>query len=490
MTFACLGTPIIAAAQQASGPSPVTPVKTTAVALRTLDSAPAKTVVRPEFRPLRFDETWPRIDGPSRTWNDALKHILLASHDYAWLTLGGSLRWRTESVRDYQFVPTANMQDDFSLSRTLLHADLHVGPARGPYARAFAEFRDAQGFNRTLPGGVRSSEQDRSDWQNAFVEGGWNATGLRLGRQDVALGRERLVGISDWANSRRSFQGIRAFSRIGPVAIDLLDAHVMAVRSDLSNRPDSTTRFRYLAVGSAADAAARRTVVPSAWQLYVIQLDAVLGARHERTTYGSRAQWKAPVFGASGTQASFEVEGAAQRGWQGAKDIDAWFLATEAQLAFRLVRFTPTLTAAYDRASGDRDAADNTNGTFTALYASAHPNGGIADAFGRGNLAELRGGVTADATSWLQLGLVTRSFARLELADGVYSKQNTLFRAASGSSARDVGAETDFTATVKIGRNLRVLGGIAEVDPGRFLRETPGGGGVQRFSFLSTSFTF
>ncbi|MBI3568557.1 MAG: alginate export family protein [Gemmatimonadetes bacterium] len=445
---------------------------------------------RPEFRPLRFDEQWPDLSGARQGWNDALKHIPLAPHDLAWVTFGGQLRWREESVRDFQFFAAPTMQNDFGVSRTLLSGDLHVGTATGPYLRGFAEMRDAQGYDRRLPGGVRSNEEDRHDWQNSFVEGGWGATGIRLGRQDVILGRERLVGISDWTNSRRSFDGLRVQSVLGPLAFDVLDAHVMAVRMDLPNRPDSTTRFRYIAVGAAQTATARRSFVPATWQLYVLQLDAVLGPRHERTTYGSTAQWKAPVFGASGAQASFEYEAAEQRGWQGDKVINAWFFATEAQVVFRRAPGAPTLIAGYDKASGDKDPNDTQAGTFTALYASAHSHGGIADVFGRGNLAELRGGVTADAASWLDLGLVTRSFSRVELADGVYNKQNTLFRAASGNTARDVGVETDFTATVKLGRNLRLLGGIAEVDPGRFMKQTPGGGGVQRFSFAGTTITF
>ena len=456
---------------------------------RTTVRSPA-TYVRPEFRPVRYEEDWKRNPGVRASWDDALKHIALLPDDMAWLTVGGAFRWREESVRDYQFVSAAGMQDDFAVSRTTLHGDLHVVSNAGPYARAFAEFRDAQGYNRSLPGGVRITDADRHDWQNAFVEGGWGPTGLRWGRQDVNIGRERLVGIADWINARRAFEGVRAFTTIGPVAIDLMDAHVVAVRIDLPNRPDSTTRFRYLTVGSPAEAAPRRTFMPALWQLYVLQLDALIGPRHERSTYGTRLMWKAPVPELAGAVASFEFEGAGQRGWQGAKSINAWFVATDAQLAFRQIRFAPAISAGYDVASGTKDPAGTVNGTFTALYASAHSHGGMADVFGRGNLAERRVGVSAEPRSWLQLGLVTRRFSRVELADGMYSKANTLFRAASGSTARELGAETDFSATVKVGRFIRLQGGIAEVDPGAFLLETPGGAHVERFSFVGTTLAF
>lgn len=443
-----------------------------------------------EFRPVRFEEQLSVAPTGLPTWDQSLKHIALAPGDLAWISVAGSERWREERVRAYQFSSAPSMQNDFSTSRTLLSADLHAGTATGPYARGFAEFRDAQGYDRTLPGGVRTNELDRHDWQDAFVEGGWGGTGVRWGRQDVNLGRERLVGISDWTNSRRSFQGVRVFTVLGSIAIDALDAQVITVRSDLPNRPDSTTRFRYAAIGAADLGAARGTLAPATWQVYVLRLDAPLATGDERSTYGTSAQWKWPVSPSSGAQASFEYEAAEQRGRQATKAIDAWFVATEAQLALKGAVLSPTLIVGYDRASGDKNSTDAENGTFTALYASSHSHGGIADVFGRGNLAELRGGMNVDPASWLQLGVVTRSFSRVELDDGVYTKQNTLFRAAGASAERAVGTETDFTTTVRIGRNLRLIGGIAEVDPGRFLTETAGGAQVQRFSFLGTTFTF
>jgi hypothetical protein len=464
---------------------------TVALAPALLWSQSTSSTARPDFRPLRFEETWSAIPSAKSALEDLPKHIALAPYDLAWLSLGASARWREEFNHDYQFSSATANQDQFSASRVLLSGDLHVGRTNGLYARGFAEWRDAQGFNRTLPGGIRTNEQDRHDWQNSFAEVGWSTDlSVRYGRQDVTLGKERLVGISDWTNSRRSFQGLRVQTRVGNVAFDVLDAHVMAIRADLPNRPDSTTRFRYAAVGSARDAAAAPTIRPSAWQFYVLQNDALIGARNARSTYGSRVQWKAPLFGRSGTQLSFEFEGAEQRGWAASKDVHAWFYANDLQIAFRKARLVPSIILGYDRASGDKNAADGHSDTFTALYASAHSYGGIADAFGRGNLAEVRTGAGIDPTSWLQVQFISRAFSRVELGDGVYSKQNTIFRAASNSTARNVGTENDLTASVKVGRHVKLQGGLAQVDPGAFLRLTPGGAHSQRFAFVSSTVTY
>jgi hypothetical protein len=461
------------------------------LALAAIGLAPAvlcaqSSSTRPDFSPIRFEEK-----PATHAVDDIPKHITILAHDLAWLSLGASVRWREEFNHDYQFSADSANQGQFSVSRTLINGDLHIGRATSAYLRGFAEFRDAQGFNRNLPGGVRTTEEDRHDWQNAFVETGWSSIlAIRFGRQDVALGKERLVGISDWTNSRRSFQGLRVLTSVGGLAVDLLDARVMIVRSNLPNRPDSTTRFRYAAIGSAHDAAAARTLRPMAWQIYILQNDAVLGARNARSTYGARAQWKAPIFGQSGAQLSYDFEGAVQRGRQDVRDVRAWFVANDVQLTFRKAPWAPTVIVGYDRASGDKDAADGHAETFTALYASAHSYGGIADVFGRGNLAEVRTGASVEPTAWLGVQLVSRAFSRVELGDGVYSKQNARFRAPSNSTARNVGTETDLAANVKIGRHLRVQGGLAEIDPGAFLRLTPGGAHAQHFAFVGSTLTY
>src|SRR4029077_1461168 len=59
-------------------------------------------------------------------------------------------------------------------------------------------------------------DRNRSDMLNAFMdlrilEGNGYPGYLRVGRQEMLLGSQRLVSPLDWANTRRTFQGARAF---------------------------------------------------------------------------------------------------------------------------------------------------------------------------------------------------------------------------------------------------------------------------------------
>ena len=449
---------------------------------------------RPPVRSTRFDEAWPTRDSTWDHWSDRLKHIALSPNGQAWVTFAGSARAREESVRNLGFSDAPAMRDAFGLLRVQGSADLHVESRRGPFARAFAELRDASAYGRTLPGGLRPTDADRHDWENAFVEFGSARRGstsaaLRWGRQDVILGRERLVGLADWNNSRRAFEGARVQGRAGGLAFDLLDAHVVTVRSREPNRPDPAARLRYLAAGSAADAVRPAILQPSTWQVYAIRFDATVAA-HRRATYGTRMEWKRAPGGPAGLRTTLEFEGAVQRGTLAARDIAAWFAATEVRFGFTRIRTSPTLILGFDRASGERRDSAATTRAFTALYATGHQYEGIADAFGRANLSERRVGLVSDIAKSAQLSWVLRGFARVERTDGLYSKANARVIAPGASPAMSVGHEQDLTLVWRVGRHLRVDGGVAWVSPGAYLRETIPTARQQRFAFAATSITF
>ena len=438
----------------------------------------------PIFKVSRFDETWPsapRGASPLRS----LKHIDLLSDGSAWLTIGGSARARWMSYRNFQVSDASAMQNDYTESRTILSADLRIARPSGRYVRLFAEGRDAQGYGRTLPGGIRVNEADRSDWQNALAEAGSGATFVRYGRQELSVGRERLVGVADWMNARRSFEGWRGVSTVGALRVDVFDGRVVAVRTLSPDRPDSTTHLRVATAGSASERAAARTFQPALWQSYAVDLETRNGL-DRRVTAGVRSLWRTPL---GRGVLSIEAEAASQRGHLAGKTVDAWFGVLEATTAWRAVRWSPSVMIGVDVASGTGADSARHADTFQPPYATAHAFNGIADVFGRGNLFEQRAGLGAEPFAALQLQAVARRFARVRIEDGVYTKTNSVMRAAGRSTARAVADEFDLTATMALGRYLQLQAGFAIVQPGAFLRET-GAAAQERFAVLGTAVTF
>ena len=437
----------------------------------------------PSFRVSRYEELWPAAARTAPNLR-ALKPIALLPDGAAWLTIAGASRYRGIQYRNFQLTDRASMQDDYSELRTLLSADLRVGPSGGTYARLFAEGRDAQGFDRTLPGGVRTNEADRADWQNLLAEGGRGNSFVRYGRQELAVGRERLIGVADWANSRRSFEGWRA-TTASDVRLDLFDGRVVAIRSDAPDRPDSTTHLRLVSLSTVRDRPASYSARPALWQAYLIQLQ-TRNNLDDRTTVGARALWRAPYGKAL---LSLEAEGASQRGHIATRSVDAWFGVLEATTAWRTVRWAPSLLVGVDIGSGTGSDTLHHADNFQPPYATAHGFTGIADVFGRGNLLERRVGVGFEPIATVQVQTTLRRFSRVRLEDGVYTKTNTLLRAAGGSTALAVADEGDLTVVWPASKYLTVQGGVAFVLPSAFLRQT-GVSAQERFAFISTAFTF
>ncbi|MBL0170621.1 MAG: alginate export family protein [Gemmatimonadaceae bacterium] len=148
------------------------------------------------------------------------------------------------------------------------------------------------------------------------------------------------------------------------------------------------------------------------------------------------------------------------------------------------------LALGIEEASGERATTPGQQEAFAVLYPAAHSHGGYADIFGRANLRELHLLGTWDPFKAIALRGALYRFDRLRADDGVYTKQNVVYRAATGSRESHVADELDLTGTWKLSRNLRVVGGGGVVVPGSFLRHTPGNARTERWGFAGTTFTF
>lgn len=457
------------------------------LAVGTVASAqPAPPPPKPAYLTLRFDEQWTLAQRTSH-WDDAIKAIPLIPGHPVTLTVAGQARWREEFMRQYNL---SNADDDYGQSRLQLSADLQVGQRTKTFARLFTEVRDAQSYGRTLPGKTRSSDADRHDVQNLFADLGYKKSWLRYGRQEIALNRERLMGVPDWANTRRASEGLRVHAEQGSFVVEATDARPVIMRQELPNRGDSTSRFRTLSLGGNTNASSHHSGMPSVWQAYWYQQTIDLPAvRTKRNTTGARSLWQTSSTTAP-RRYGIEFEGALQNGSVGPTDVDAWFWVVESTIQWRHARGAPSLALGIEEASGNRASTTATNEAFNTLYSAAHSHGGIADVIGRTNARELHA-----LGSWSPVKLVELRggwyrFDRLQTDDGIYTKGNTLFRAANGSEERHAADEWDLSATWKATRHVRVIAGGAIVVPGTFLKTTAGGANTEHWGFLGTTFTF
>jgi hypothetical protein len=167
----------------------------------------------------RFNEDWSVLRGVDLSTTDdfwdRLKFIPLTTDGSVWLTIGGQARARGEYFRHFLFGSSKPEDTDaYLLSRFRLSADLHVTP----YFRMFAEGKSAFALDRELEGGT-TGFVDELDLQNGFADimiplGEQANVTLRGGRQELIFGAQRLIGVSDFTNVRRTFEGGQGIIRI------------------------------------------------------------------------------------------------------------------------------------------------------------------------------------------------------------------------------------------------------------------------------------
>jgi hypothetical protein len=107
---------------------------------------------------------------------------------------------------------TAGVEDD---AATLSRVRLGMRVEALDWLTAFAQLQDARAWG-TEGNTLTDASADQVDLHQGYVEfGRTDLLRARLGRQELALGDERLVGTVGWSNTGRAFDGARLFGRIG-----------------------------------------------------------------------------------------------------------------------------------------------------------------------------------------------------------------------------------------------------------------------------------
>lgn len=426
-----------------------------------------------------------------------LRRVNLADSGAIWIGFGGQLRERVEHWTGFNFgaLPpapaTARSSDLFALTRLVFSADLHAGR----HFRLFAQGKSAFSTRRALAGGRRPSDVDEIDahqlhaeWRSAPLGGTGGVLRARAGRFEMAYGRERLVSALDWANTKRSFDGVSAGYAAGTSDVTAFRARPVIVRPYEPDRRDSTTTlFGVYATTplprvGGADVywlGQRRDSGAVAW-------NGTVGREHRHT--GGVRLWSVPS-----AASAFDLEGEAafQFGRMGSERIRAFMLAGQAGYTLRHSSRRPRVYVSVDYASGDESPGGEV-GTFSQLNPQPHPFLGLADIAGRQNIVDVSGGTTIRAWRAMLAGADYHVLRRASAADAFYALPGGVARPSAFGSAKVIATELDLTLRWPVDRHLLLHGGWSRVFPGAYIRQGGGASGADRpigFTYLMLQYT-
>jgi hypothetical protein len=412
-----------------------------------------------------FDADFRYLDDPKNSqfdWADPL-HRMHLGDDWLFAT-GGDARFRFAREGNSRLTRTDNT---YGLPRVRAYADLWYRDA----FRVFVEgvWADSQWHDLApLPPDI-----DRGDLQNAFVDlklpwDDEHPAYLRLGRQELILGSQRLVGIPDWVNVRRTFQGARVLRTGEQFDFDLFWLQPVTPNPTRFDSVDNNQNF----------AGAWVTYRPKAGtlvDLYYLFLDNTnrttqLGlTRSPITLHTVGTRWAGDVDG----EWLYDVEAAGQFGDRGASSVRAGMATVGGGYHFKDVPLNPTFWAYYDYASGDNDPNRGRYTTFNQLFPFGHYYLGWIDAVGRQNVRDLNFHLFLYPANWVTVWTQYHCFRLDQPRDALYNAAGAAIRRdATGRAGQDVGQELDWVVNFHLSPHSDLLTGYSRLWGGGFLERT------------------
>jgi alginate export protein len=383
----------------------------------------------------------------------------------AWFRLRGEFRERMEGFDGLGFNSTR--EDLYWLSRIRLNAVVTASKSLS----FVTQVQDARVAKKTV-GPTGAPFTAPFDLRIGFADVGASTSAMtvRIGRQELVYGEQRLIGHVSWLNAARTFDGVKATFKTKAFQADAFATSVVRILDDEFDKSGNGNRF-FGVYGGTTKLIPQATVEP----FVLFRRDANLRAEAgglgtlKGTTTGVRIAGRLPAG------LDYGVEMALQRGSLGTDDISAW--AGHWQLRETLPGHAAIrLTSEYNFASGDSDPTDNVRGTFDQLYPTPHDKYGLADQIGWKNVHHARAGFELTPFKGFPVMTNYHSWWLAEANDALYNAGSTaLARVATGAADRHVGQELDVQVSRALTPQVQFAAGYAHIFPGAFLKEaTPG----------------
>ncbi len=370
------------------------------------------------------------------------------------LDVGGQLRLRYHHEEGMGRQPgRSGFEDttnDFLLTRMRLYTDWKANEIFRLYVEGIVA--DETGNSLYLP---RPIDVNYGDLLNAFVDVTMtDEFKLRVGRQELLYGNQRTVSPLDWANTRRTFEGIRGLYKSGDWAIDGFYTNFVPVVDDQFDEADYDQSF-YGLYSTYTESKTR------SWDFYYLGYDDErIGVTPAASGDFSLHTFGARVWGTAHEKWLYEFEGAYQVGRQSGLDQDHNAGFTTAGLGRKLdkMAWDPTLWVYFDYASGDYPGGDFNR--YNQLFPLAHKYLGFIDAVARSNVVSPNVLLTVkprdkwDVLLWYYyFGAVTGS----DVVPGVAVPSNQV------AGQKDFGSELDLIAKYAISARSNILFGYSRL---------------------------
>jgi len=376
----------------------------------------------------------------------------------SWMKLDMELRGRTEEQTSLGYVSGKDRL--YELTRAW--GGMTVVPTN--WLTFYAQFMDLHALGLPLKD-TAANMRDNFDLRQGYLDFHYKPVQLIVGRQELRIGDERVVGISDWTNNSRTWDGF--YMRVGNVnQLNLFSTSVVTVHPTGLDTHGAGLTFDG-AHAKLATFVPNTTIEPFVLVHALPRVTSQQGQVGSQTevTFGSYYTTKLPLgFDSSGT-------GDLQRGSYSNDSIHAGAAIVRGGYGAGRLPWKPHIEAEYDYATGNPHTNADRIGTYDQEYPSNHNAFGLVDLFGFQNIKQDRLNLQLTPRSNLLALFQAGSLHVATIYDGVYSGAGASLIAApaSGFKSDDIGSEFDASAKYIYHKSFVTNIGVGHFFPGELM---------------------
>lgn len=396
-----------------------------------------------------------------------------------WVTFDMQLRGRTENQTSVSYI--SGNEQLYELTR--IYGGMEVRPAQ--WLTGYIQFIDTHALGLPLQY-VSSNMRDAFDDRQAYLEFHVKEVKVFVGRQELKYGGERLVGISDWTNNSRTWDGF--LGRYGDKnQIDVFSTSVVTVHPTSLDKHGAGLTF-HGAIGTIGTLVPHIVIQPFVFVKAFPRVEGANDILGTQTTVTPGFEGAGEIPGGF----NFDALWAIQRGSYSNESIEASAGYIKAGYRADHITWQPRLRGEYDYASGNPHTNPLRMETFDQQYPSNHNAFGLTDLFGFQNIKEDRINLDLTPTKHLAL-LIQQNWLQVSSThDNVYSgSAGTVVKSpVAGFLSDDIGREFDASAKYVFLSDYMVMNiGVGHFSPGTLMRENAHGAPLT-IAYMSVTYRF
>jgi len=392
-------------------------------------------------------------------------------------TFSGQVRARAETTNIESYA-TAAKRRGYDL--TTLRTRLGVGVDSGQNIKGFIQIQDSRNWGSEAAVTTNTANVDLHQAYFDVLDLFAKPVDVRVGRQELQYGDQRLVSPLDWSNVGRAWDGARVRLRGTNYTVDLFETIVREVNIAKRN-------------GNFWGLYASCKAVPKhEFDAYFLGRDQ--GDDSFTNELGTKGNLSDRTVGArfKGTPDRFDYTGEAawQFGRKAGQQVRAWAMATTAGYTFDHT-LKPRLGAEYTFASGDSNPSDNKVQTFDPLYPFGHAYQGYQDIFSWKNGHDFKGSVSIDPKPDWRVQADFHHFMLHHSFDAWYDATGAAIipRLTTGAPSKDIGNELDLHVKGKFREVITLWFGYSHFYAGSYVKTTTTRGD-RDWAFAQAAFNF